>query len=38
MTQKAVNVLIQKMENPAQKAQTYLLPGQLILRDSVRKL
>lgn len=38
MTEKAVNILIKKIGNPAQKAQTYLLPGQLILRESVRKL
>ncbi len=37
MTQEAVNILIQKMEDPGQKAQTCLLPGQLILRESVRK-
>ncbi|MEE8338493.1 MAG: substrate-binding domain-containing protein [Xanthomonadales bacterium] len=36
MTQKAVNILLQKMKNPEQKAQTCLLPGQLILRESVR--
>ena len=37
MTQEAVNILIEKIENPEQKAQTCLFPGQLILRESVRK-
>lgn len=37
MTEEAVNILIQKMENPEHKAKTCLLPGELILRKSVRK-
>jgi len=37
MTQEAVNILIEKMKNPEHKAQTCLLPGQLNLRESVRK-